>query len=141
MLRLPSGAFFGRKKSNVEHKTSPRTGSPLQNLNSFSHSSRETPKSDGLPTILAQASWPSTSSSGSKKFPLVKRGKLMPRHKETNRLEDCYEVATEKLGEGGFGTVRCARLKGADLMRVVKSVQKGKVDAADRAKREIAILT
>jgi len=64
----------------------------------------------------------------------------MPRHKETNRLEDCYEVATEKLGEGGFGIVRCARLKGADLMRVVKSVEKKNLDAADRAKREIEIL-
>jgi calcium-dependent protein kinase len=45
-----------------------------------------------------------------------------------------------KLGEGGFGTVRCARVKGADLLRVVKSVANCKVDAADRAKREIAIL-
>merc|ERR1711937_1109338 len=41
---------------------------------------------------------------------------------------------------GGFGTVRCARLKGYSLMRVVKSVEKKNLDAADRAKREIEIL-
>lgn len=62
-------------------------------------------------------------------------------HKDgTKCLEDFYEVSQEKLGEGGFGTVHCARLKGADIMRVVKSVEKKIVDAADRAKREIEIL-
>jgi len=142
MLRLPSSALFGRKKTPiVKSDASPQAagyGSPLQSLNSFSH----TPRNEGecLPTILAQASWKSSDSSNSKKSPLVKRGKLMPRHKESNRLEDFYEVSTDKLGEGGYGTVRCARLKGADLMRVVKSVEKRIVDAADRAKREIEIL-
>lgn len=139
MLRLPSAALFGRKKSTVKQNAFSQPGSPMQSLNSFAGSCHDTPKSD-LPTILAQNSWPSCSSGDSKKSPLVKRFKLMPKHKESNRLEDCYEVATEKLGQGGFGIVRCARLKGADLMRVVKSVERRNLDAADRAKREIEIL-
>jgi calcium-dependent protein kinase len=112
----------------------------LQSLNSFHGSGRETPRVEDLPTILAQPSWQSSSSSNSKKSPVVQRDKLMRRHKDTKRLEDFYEVSQEKLGEGGFGIVRCARLKNADLMRVVKSVEKKIVDAADRAKREIEIL-
>jgi len=171
MLRLPSGALFGRKKSVVKHEPSPKTGgvmlrlpssalfgrkksvaspktggmrSPMQSLNSFAGGGSpydRSPYGTDLPTIFAQSSWQSSNSSSSKKSPLVQRGKLMPRHKATtNRLEDFYEVAATMLGEGGFGTVRCARLKGADLMRVVKSVEKRIVDVADRAKREIEIL-
>merc|ERR1740130_1887050 len=103
MLRLPSAAMFGRKKSVVKHESSPRGyRSPLQCLNSFSGSRDNTPTGEDLPTIMAAASWLSSNSSNSKKSPsapLVKRGKLMRKNKETTRLEDVYEVATEKLGE------------------------------------------
>jgi len=138
MLKLPSAAFFGRKKSIVRADSA--AASPMQCLDSFSGCGHNSPRADGLPTILAADSWQSSASNSSHSKTPFRRGKLMPKHKETNRLEDCYEVSTEKLGEGGFGTVHCARLRGADLMRVVKSVEKAKVDAADRAKREIAIL-
>jgi len=145
MLRLPSGAFFGRK-SISKHDPSPKTKgreSPLQSLNSFHGGDAQ---ADTLPTILA-AAWSSrgsgssnssTSKSSKSRF---QRWRMMRGHKDgTKCLEDFYEVSQEKLGEGGFGTVHCARLKGADIMRVVKSVEKKIVAAADRAKREIEIL-
>eukprot|EP00746_Dinoflagellata_sp_MGD_P164268 gnl/MRDRNA2_/MRDRNA2_92805_c0_seq1.p1 gnl/MRDRNA2_/MRDRNA2_92805_c0~~gnl/MRDRNA2_/MRDRNA2_92805_c0_seq1.p1 ORF type:complete len:600 (+),score=121.91 gnl/MRDRNA2_/MRDRNA2_92805_c0_seq1:78-1877(+) len=143
MLRLPSGAFFGRR-STAKQDPSPQTRggkSPLQSLNSF-HGSCSEAHADALPTILATP-WSSRGSSNSSKSnkSRFQRWRFQRGHKDgTKCLEDFYEVAEEKLGEGGFGTVHCARLKGADIMRVVKSVEKKVVDAADRAKREIEIL-
>lgn len=136
---LPAAACFSRKNCIANPDAAVKTQdyvTPVQHLNSFYGSDQNTPKSCNLPTILA---W-QTSNSFNAKTPLVKRAFFMPRHKEINRLEDFYDVAKDKLGEGGFGTVRCATLKGADLMRVVKSVEKSKADAAERAKREIEIL-
>lgn len=56
-------------------------------------------------------------------------------------LNDVYEVETQPLGAGGFGTVSRARLRGADsVVRAVKAIPKRNVATESMVQDEIAIL-
>jgi len=60
---------------------------------------------------------------------------------QAQQLTDAYEVEDSVVGQGGFGTVRKARLRKAPaVVRAVKKVWKRNLKAVDFVRREIAIL-
>mmetsp|Transcript_31136 Transcript_31136/g.66082 ORF Transcript_31136/g.66082 Transcript_31136/m.66082 type:complete len:516 (-) Transcript_31136:168-1715(-) len=70
----------------------------------------------------------------------ITRSKFLLEHHTSAQISDLYEIDTEPLGVGGFGTVKRARLKGSEVWRAVKAV-KIKSAAAERGVRhEVSVL-
>lgn len=128
MLRLPSSVL--RPKAPPEPKKL-SLSQRLQSLCSFCCTARDDGGDEGPAPPLFRA--PSANE-------VVNRRNLILQHDENDKLEEFYSVEKESIGEGGFGTVRKAKLLGTDLVRVVKAVDRKVSNAVDRAQREIGIL-
>lgn len=51
-----------------------------------------------------------------------------------------YEIDKNELGKGSYGTVQIGRLKGTDVLRAVKTIDKSKVSNFERLKLEVEIM-
>jgi calcium-dependent protein kinase len=51
-----------------------------------------------------------------------------------------YEITTEELGKGSYGIVHLGRLRGTNLRRAIKIINKAKVSNVERFKLEIEIM-
>eukprot|EP00928_Gymnodinium_smaydae_P026373 TRINITY_DN20741_c0_g1_i5.p2 TRINITY_DN20741_c0_g1~~TRINITY_DN20741_c0_g1_i5.p2 ORF type:complete len:1279 (-),score=204.21 TRINITY_DN20741_c0_g1_i5:4324-8160(-) len=92
-----------------------------------------TPASDE--TTRRSSSFSSTSS--------VRRSKFFLEHSSSAQLNDVYDVAKKVLGEGGFGSVRQATMRGcseAPLVRAVKTISKRRLNDESQARHEVAML-
>jgi len=79
---------------------------------------------------------PSQTTPGSKPRPTY-----VLEHSSSACLNDLYDVDVQACGNGGFGSVRRARLRDADkLVRAVKSVKKRDLQVLSMVSREISIL-
>lgn len=71
----------------------------------------------------------------------VRREKFFLTHESSSLIHDAYEVEMQPLGEGSFGIVYRARMRGArDVVRAVKAVRKRSIAAESMVRAEIAIL-
>jgi len=73
--------------------------------------------------------------------PSVQRTRFFIAHNSSTRLEDSYDISPTPLGEGGFGSVWKARLRGVDdVVRAVKAVPKSNLKVEELVKQEVLIL-
>lgn len=98
-----------------------------------------------LPCCLARDreddGYPSSPSSPPNQAKTVNRQRMMLQHSSSDILDD-YEFG-DKIGQGGFGSVHKAWMKGAtgdSRFRAVKTVPKAKLGVEMLVRREIAIL-
>eukprot|EP00928_Gymnodinium_smaydae_P026376 TRINITY_DN20741_c0_g1_i8.p1 TRINITY_DN20741_c0_g1~~TRINITY_DN20741_c0_g1_i8.p1 ORF type:complete len:543 (-),score=78.11 TRINITY_DN20741_c0_g1_i8:1606-3234(-) len=73
----------------------------------------------------------------------VRRSELFLKHSSSAQLDDVYDVDKRILGEGGFGSVRRATMRGcngAPLVRAVKTISKGRLADESQARHEVAML-
>jgi len=72
---------------------------------------------------------------------LVRRSKFFMEHESGAMLDNVYEVEPKPLGEGGFGTVWRAHMRGADkVVRAVKAVRKKSAATDVMVQEEVSIL-
>lgn len=61
---------------------------------------------------------------------------------EDNRrnIYDYYELTKNELGKGSYGRVQLGKLKGTNLKRAIKIIEKAKVSNVERFKLEVEIM-
>lgn len=61
---------------------------------------------------------------------------------EENRrnIYDYYELTKNELGKGSYGRVQLGKLKGTNLKRAIKIIEKSKVSNVERFKLEVEIM-
>lgn len=61
---------------------------------------------------------------------------------EDNRrnIYDYYELSKNELGKGSYGRVQLGKLKGTNLKRAIKIIEKAKVSNVERFKLEVEIM-
>jgi len=100
----------------------------------------DAPASPGLSPATGEAS---TSTATSARCSLsVRRSRFFLEHKEgSESIHDTYEIEKKPVGEGGFGTVCRAYMRGADsVVRAVKTVRKKSAASETMVNEEVAIL-
>eukprot|EP00928_Gymnodinium_smaydae_P019276 TRINITY_DN17383_c0_g1_i1.p1 TRINITY_DN17383_c0_g1~~TRINITY_DN17383_c0_g1_i1.p1 ORF type:complete len:622 (+),score=130.88 TRINITY_DN17383_c0_g1_i1:106-1971(+) len=103
--------------------------------------SRNASSADVASPACSVAGSPTPARRRGRKLTAIRRQGFFRAHPEPERLADFYELEKTPLGEGAFGSVRLARLRGApDVVRAVKTVRRRCPKVADQVRREVDIL-